>query len=251
LYLKTIILGHGSRCLPDKPVIERFYGPRSLRALIAMVCQIFESVGWDRFKTEVIPDLGDLRAGIGKLETINTTARTLQPNTDLQVLATLLPEFAKDMAVNVFARGRRPSANILGKMMKKTDSLNAQFAYGKPTEYLKLERPALLGATRESGARIDSEYNVQTHPYLTEAAIECKKANRQFELNMKAIVIGHTHFARIAVQRDDGGGLTFALIDTGAWIEQCRETEEGPTMDNAQITAISANEIRIYQLEPM
>ena len=135
--------------------------------------------------------------------------------------------------------------------MKKMDSLNAQFAYGRPTEYLKLERPALLGAMRESGARVDSEYNVQTHPYLTEAAIECKKANRQYELNMKAIVIGHTHYARIAVQRDDRGALAFALIDTGAWIEQCRETEDGPAMDNAQITAISGNEIRIYQLEPM
>jgi len=171
----------------------------------------------------------------------------------------LAPELAKDFAVHVFARGRKPLDPILGKMMKETDSLNAQLQYGKSPTRLKLDRPALLGAMREPGARVVSEYNVQNgaapgipngQQYLDEAAIECAKANRQFELNMKAIIIGHTHHARIAVQRNPQGALTFALIDTGAWIEQCREAEGGTKMDNAQITALSANEVRIYQLEP-
>jgi UDP-2,3-diacylglucosamine pyrophosphatase LpxH len=171
----------------------------------------------------------------------------------------LLPEFAKDMAVHVFARGRKPSDPILVKMMKQTDSLNAQLKYGTQAAQLKLDQPAPLGAMSDPGARVVSEYNVQRgdgpgipqgQQYLAAAAAECVKANRQFELNMKAVIIGHTHRARIAVQRDAHGALTFALIDTGAWIEQCRETEDSAKMDNAQITALSANEVRIYQLEP-
>lgn len=171
----------------------------------------------------------------------------------------LCPEFARDMVVHVFARGHRPAGNILGKMMKTSDGLNAQLKYGTPRTHLKLDQPALLGPMRESGARIISEYNVQKDDgkaipkgleHLDTAARECANANREFELNMKAVIIGHTHRPRIAVQRDGQDALVFALIDTGAWIEQCRETEDGVRMDNAQVTALSANEVRIYQLEP-
>jgi hypothetical protein len=45
-------------------------------------------------------------------------------------------------------------------------------------------------------------------------------------------------------------GTPFALVDTGAWIESCAEAEGGTAIPNSQITAISANQVRIYQLAP-
>ena len=45
-------------------------------------------------------------------------------------------------------------------------------------------------------------------------------------------------------------GTPFALVDTGAWIENCGEANGGQSIPNAQITALSANQVRIYQLNP-
>jgi UDP-2,3-diacylglucosamine pyrophosphatase LpxH len=82
--------------------------------------------------------------------------------------------------------------------------------------------------------------------FLDSARRKCADANQQFGLTLKTAVIGHTHQPRIAVHEE--GGELFTLVDCGAWIEQC-VTEDDPTpRPNAQIAALGANEIRIYQL---
>lgn len=63
-------------------------------------------------------------------------------------------------------------------------------------------------------------------------------------------VIGHTHHARIAIRETKTGEL-FTLIDCGAWIENCLAEGDASPMPNAQIAALSANEARIYQLQPI
>jgi hypothetical protein len=62
-------------------------------------------------------------------------------------------------------------------------------------------------------------------------------------------VIGHTHQARIAVH--DIGDEFFALMDCGAWIENCSTEDDPAPRPNAQIAALGANEARIYQLAPL
>jgi UDP-2,3-diacylglucosamine pyrophosphatase LpxH len=163
-----------------------------------------------------------------------------------------LPEFARDFGVHVFGRGRKPADPVLGKMLAKVNQLNAARDY---SDYLQLPQPAEVGATLDAETEIPERYNVQTlestlpggTEYLQSAARECREANRKYELNMKAVIIGHTHHARIAAMKQPDGSL-FTLIDTGAWIEQCRETALGNPIDNAQITALYGNEVRIYQL---
>ena len=70
---------------------------------------------------------------------------------------------------------------------------------------------------------------------------------------LEAMEAGHTHFARIVV--DDrsqtlGGAKSgfFALVDCGAWIEEC--SLDGEIVPNAQIGIMYNNDIRIYQLSP-
>jgi UDP-2,3-diacylglucosamine pyrophosphatase LpxH len=87
--------------------------------------------------------------------------------------------------------------------------------------------------------------------FLDAACREAAKANQQFGLDLRMAVIGHTHQARIAVKED--AGTFFALVDCGAWIEQCTWLEDGQaiTAPNAQLAALCDNEIRIYQLAPL
>jgi UDP-2,3-diacylglucosamine pyrophosphatase LpxH len=63
------------------------------------------------------------------------------------------------------------------------------------------------------------------------------------------MIIGHTHHARIAVRESNAGDF-FALVDCGAWIEESTwiEDDNPVTAPSAQLTALSGNEVRIYQL---
>lgn len=86
------------------------------------------------------------------------------------------------------------------------------------------------------------------HEFLPAARATCRGANANFGLNLRLAIIGHTHHARIAEWDTGTESEYFVLVDTGAWIEQC--TVSGVIQPNAQITALSANELRIYQLAP-
>ena len=73
--------------------------------------------------------------------------------------------------------------------------------------------------------------------------------NHQTGWNLRFMVIGHTHKARIVVDETDDPPGFFALIDCGAWIENY-QSEDGEPIPNAQIGVIYKNDVRIYQLEP-
>jgi UDP-2,3-diacylglucosamine pyrophosphatase LpxH len=61
---------------------------------------------------------------------------------------------------------------------------------------------------------------------------ECVNANARYGVDMRLVVIGHTHHACIAVQRREDG-QPFMLVDCGAWIEECREEEGAEPKPNA------------------
>jgi UDP-2,3-diacylglucosamine pyrophosphatase LpxH len=94
-------------------------------------------------------------------------------------------------------------------------------------------------------ARASDRFNVQdaqSPPVMLKFLDSARRKCAEFTM----VVIGHTHHARIAVHEE--GDNLFALVDCGAWTEDC-VTEDDPTpRPNAQIAAIGANEIRIYQL---
>jgi hypothetical protein len=65
-------------------------------------------------------------------------------------------------------------------------------------------------------------------------------------------VIGHTHHARILVDRLPQNGKPHVLLDCGGWIEQCtvRATTAGAAavVPSAQMGVQSGNDVRVYHL---
>ena len=141
--------------------------------------------------------------------------------------------------------------------LEKLRSLNKQQRAGRTfRNFIQNQAPAPTGKWREAG-HDGGNWNVQvegTAPkemllYLEAARQKCGEANGQFGSALHMAVIGHTHQARIAVHDAEDG--FFALMDCGAWIENCN-TEDDPTpRPNAQIAALGVNEARIYQLAPL
>jgi hypothetical protein len=71
--------------------------------------------------------------------------------------------------------------------------------------------------------------------------------------NLRCVVIGHTHSARIVLdERPEKAGGTrggfFTLVDCGAWLEE--GSLDGTVIRNAQIGVLYDNDVRIYQLSP-
>lgn len=65
--------------------------------------------------------------------------------------------------------------------------------------------------------------------------------------DVRAMVIGHTHYARI-IKGTLKGGRVFALMDCGSWAGLCRLAPTEPFRRCAQLGALVNNELRIYQL---
>jgi UDP-2,3-diacylglucosamine pyrophosphatase LpxH len=89
--------------------------------------------------------------------------------------------------------------------------------------------------------------------FLPEAEYVAGIINDQTGWDLRLVVIGHTHHARIAVDEraeKDGGSKRgfFALVDCGAWLES--GNLGGQVVRNAQIGVLYDNDVRIYQLSP-
>ena len=166
-----------------------------------------------------------------------------------------LPDKIQDVFVFLFAPQVRPTEYALGQMRKLVRQSHGMRSY---RNYIQNAQPATVGAVEGvEPDTIPARWNVQTAGsapeqnlrFLESAYKCCVKANTDYDMDLRVAVIGHTHHARIAVRETDGGGL-FTLIDCGAWIENCIADGDTAPTPNAQISALSANEARIYQLEP-
>jgi len=70
--------------------------------------------------------------------------------------------------------------------------------------------------------------------------------------DLRTVVIGHTHHARISVHKNTlspEGDLV--LMDCGAWIESCRFAGERAAVPSCQIGILCGGDARIYQLDPI
>jgi UDP-2,3-diacylglucosamine pyrophosphatase LpxH len=167
-----------------------------------------------------------------------------------------LPDAVQNVFVYLFAPNVTAVDHRLGEMISLIRQSHGDRKY---RTYIQAQQPSTIGAVHESAAdEVPARWNVQTPGsssaqnllYLDSAYECCRRANEQYQMNLKVAVIGHTHHARIAV-REDAGGDFFALIDCGAWIEDCIADGDPNPSPNAQIGALSGNEARIYQLAPL
>ncbi len=167
-----------------------------------------------------------------------------------------LPDAVQNVFVYLFAPNVMAVDHRLGEMITLIRQSHGGRKY---RQYIQAQQPATIGRAEEDVLdEVPARWNVQTPGaspqqnllYLDSAYECCKRANAQYQMNLRVAVIGHTHHARIAVREDADGGF-FALIDCGAWIEDCiADGDDGPA-PNAQIGALSGNEARIYQLAPL
>ena len=108
---------------------------------------------------------------------------------------------------------------------------------------------AAAGDLLTARSTVPDRFNVTTnHKFLAPAHQACHRMNKEYGQQLRFTVMGHTHQARISVH-DGGKDDFFALIDSGAWIEDS-VLPNGTRFANAQLTALSGNEVRIYQLGP-
>jgi len=163
-----------------------------------------------------------------------------------------LPDELQNLALFVF------NANSAGTAaLEKLRPLNRRPGGNKKyRDFIQNQLPAPTGRWRQPDAA-GQDWNVQVEGvaapgmllYLKEARQKCAEANLTFGSHLNMAVIGHTHQARIAVH--DTPGEFFALLDCGAWIENCNTLDDPTPRPNSQIAALGANEARIYQLAPL
>ena len=167
-----------------------------------------------------------------------------------------LPDPLQQIMVYLFAPHLSPNSHELGEMGRLVSKSHGTRNY---RNYLQVRTPRDLGEVPllASGTPVSARHNVVTPAsgpkgrlkHLTTAWKKTAEANRKYQMNLRVMFIGHTHFARIAVRETDAGEF-FALVDCGAWIEKATWVQEGRriTAPSAQLAALSNNEVRLYQL---
>jgi hypothetical protein len=164
-----------------------------------------------------------------------------------------LPAALRDIAVYYFGPSHQASNALIGQMRDlRTMCMRPDFG-----QFIQLPQPAALPASLPAGADIPANYKLQRVDdstasadglkFLGQACAECVRANNESGTRLRMVIIGHTHHARIATKQMPDG-TPFALVDVGAWIENCIERDKGEPAPNAQIAALSDNQVRIYQL---
>lgn len=163
-----------------------------------------------------------------------------------------LPDELQNLALFLF------NANSAGTAaLEKLRPLNRKRRAGRKfRDFIQNQAPAPTGKWRDAdddgrswNVHVEGTAPKEMLLYLDEARQKCGEANRQFGSALKMAVIGHTHQARIAVHETEDE--FFALMDCGAWIENCNTADDPTPRPNAQIAALGANEARIYQLAPL
>lgn len=110
-------------------------------------------------------------------------------------------------------------------------------------------RATLPDAGQPSSAVIDGDGGKADAPNkrFFQAARELATALRKRGHNIRLVVIGHTHWARL-VQGRQAKEEPFVLMDCGAWTGHCRLGSTQPWLHNGQIGVLSEDEARLYQI---
>ncbi|MFQ5881234.1 MAG: metallophosphoesterase [Candidatus Methylomirabilales bacterium] len=117
-------------------------------------------------------------------------------------------------------------------------------AFDDPVETRPL---SILGSPPRFADPNDQEAR-QAHDFLPSAYRAVRDLRREFGVQIRLVVIGHTHKARMAIY--DGDGEEFlVLMDCGAWIENYTVPGDDTVRSNAQFGVLVGNECRLYQLD--
>lgn len=178
-----------------------------------------------------------------------------------------IPEFIRQFMVHNFSPKDKPTkiVNQLAAAINDTHKYGGKYIdYPQKEDEKKEEGMYDLGKLEDPGSVTDDRWNVvdldtadKTHKdFLKKGRKLIEEINKAHEYQLRMLVCGHTHKARIAV--DEGDGNPFFLMDCGAWLKTSKasikndgdEWAKGDVI-NAQIGVLYNNEARIYQLSPL
>jgi len=167
------------------------------------------------------------------------------------------PDWIAQIGLRVFGRGAQPSTYPMQELREFRDQTMP------PDQSQKIQGDASLPALGDpDGALAAPSVNVffaqaatrearkQAHRLMPNALeaiapLRTPQGNAPADApNLRVLVVGHTHDARIAVDRD----ARLVIMDCGAWIEsyQAPGEEKRP---NRQLGAACGSDLRIYQLD--
>ncbi len=155
--------------------------------------------------------------------------------------------------------GFQNSINALLRARKSDPSLNFPVVIPTPIGAVPIAKTSDVAACRNTFLPIDGFEDLamsahgrddfhQTAGLITFGGDVRARARTPEGRGNRLAVIGHTHHARLLVDRHPNGG-PLVTMDCGAWIEKCT-IQGGGSMPSAQFGVQCGNELRIYQLGP-
>ena len=172
------------------------------------------------------------------------------------------PDWIKALAVRI-ATGVSSGGHVIDERDKKEDEkavlkLNKEVVDKKGQ--IGLGSAELVNGDSSSDLFKSAPYNVLDGDKLPDDAASMRffagardlalELKKKHELDIRTIVIGHSHYARIIKSNDRGDGVPFTLIDSGSWYGKCRlgTTDAYPWLWCAQVSFLAQEESCIYQL---
>jgi hypothetical protein len=159
--------------------------------------------------------------------------------------------------VGQFPEGYQDTINILLRARKSDPSRTFPIVIPSPTGAVPVMGRADVEACRNMFLRVDGFEDPATSAHgrddfhqsagiITFGGDVRARARTPEGRSHRLFVIGHTHHARLLVDRHPDGG-PLVTMDCGGWIEKCT-IQGGGAMPSAQFGVQSGNELRIYQL---
>lgn len=181
------------------------------------------------------------------------------------ILETVLPEFIKEFAVNFIGKLTPVDKYWIGDWGKMAAKINKPVnemeeaitepehsldtVTGAPIVLPGKSLPSLLCETIAAPDDTESKYFKKIYDSIE----YCAEKNLPGQ-HVKVAAIGHTHKASMVFCKPShqGSGRPLALMDVGAWIENCRypleENGEITLEPSAQLGVMHGNDARIYQI---
>jgi len=202
-----------------------------------------------------------LRPRLHTIKDIDGKDRILILHGDMLDPVEKLPDWIKALAVRI-ATGVRSGGHIIDERDKKKDEeevlkLNKEVV--DKEGQIGIDAVELIKGDLGSDLLKPAPYNVLDGDELPEDAVSMKfftgardlalKLKEENEIDIRTMVIGHSHYARI-IKSNRGDGEAFFLVDSGAWYGKCRlgTTDAYPWLWCGQVSFLTQNEFCIYQL---
>jgi len=185
-------------------------------------------------------------------------------------LETMLPARLKEFFVERFGRLASGTKYQLDRRADSAEATANSGPRGDPPQIIEdIHHAELLAdwvnvwATNQFAGPDDLQRSHSFLPAVTELAGGLRQG-RQSALDemdlgdegplpdLRAVIIGHTHHARISVNKDTAAPeRDLVLVDCGAWIESALFVGERAAVPSCQVGILCGGDIRIYQLDPV